>query len=139
MKRLKRKLALEFSIIALLDVIFLVTVFCVVGLARAVILTGVAVMPPQVTRALELNVQDLSTVAIDAQGRLWVEGRAATGSEEVLKLLRDRHVGPSDTILINGDEACTLGVAIPLIHCLRSSGYANVFCRTTEKRMEKGT
>ncbi len=111
------------EIVPLIDVVFLLLVFFIYAMLSMTVYRGLRVSLPEGAGAVE-NVSSV-VVSIRADNTLWVDGAPADPGAVVGLVLASRR-GAEAPVLISGDRAADLGVAVTLLANLRAAGIERV-------------
>lgn len=134
----KKKATLpEFNMMALMDIIFLVLIFCIIAMAKMVILEVVDVKNPELKNARNMDPQDFVSITITKNGDLFVN-KAPIASKKVLTTWLKEKISCSKsgnlTVIINGDKSVDLGIALNLLETVRMAGCEKVYFKSEKEK-----
>ncbi|MBT6230535.1 MAG: biopolymer transporter ExbD [Candidatus Scalindua sp.] len=132
MKLSKRySVAPEFNMLALLDIIFLVVIFCIVGMTRMVFLEMVDVKNPELRITQKVKPEDFVTITVTKDGKLFINKDQISSDKELSRVLAEKKKYGSDiTVIINGDTDAPLGDALHILQAVREADLPKVFFKT---------
>ena len=118
----------EFNMLALLDIIFLVVIFCIVGMTRMVFLEMVEVKNPELQISKKVKTEDFVTITITKEGEIFFN-KELVSSNDVLtrKLTEKKKSGDDVTVIINGDTDAPLGDALDILQTVREANLSKVY------------
>ncbi len=121
----------EFNMLALLDIIFLVVIFCIVGMTRMVFLEIVDVKNPELRIAEKVEPEDFVTITVTNDGKLFFNKEQLSSDTELSRKLAEKKKSGNDvTVIINGDTDALLGDALHILQAVREAGLPKVFFKT---------
>ena len=77
----------EFNMLALLDIIFLIVIFCIVGMTRMVFLEIVEVKNPELQISQQVETKDFVTITITKEGEIFFNKELVSSKTELVKIL----------------------------------------------------
>lgn len=128
--RLSRKhtTAPEFNMLALLDIIFIIVIFCILGMTRMVFLETVDVKNPELRITQKAKPEDFVTITITKDGKLFFNKEPVSSNKELSKKLAEKkRSGDNVTVIINGDTDALLGDALHILQTVREADLPNVY------------
>ncbi len=118
----------EFNMIALLDIIFIVVIFCIIGMTRMVFLETVDVKNPELRITQKVEPKDFVTITIAKNGKLFFNKEPVFSKTELSKKLADKKKsGDNVTVIINGDTDALLGDALHILQTVREADLSKVY------------
>jgi len=118
----------EFNMLALLDIIFIVVIFCIIGMTRMVFLETVDVKNPELRITENVEPEDFVTITITKDGKLFFNKEPVSSKTELSKKLADKKMSVDNvTIIINGDTDATLGNALHILQTVREADLERVY------------
>jgi len=132
MKLSKRKTGVpEFNMLALLDIIFIVVIFCIIGMTRMVFLEMVEVNNPELRISKQVKEKDFVTITVTKDGKLFLNKEPVSTDTELSRRLAEKKRSGNDvTVIINGDTDALLGDALHILQAVREADLPNVFFKT---------
>lgn len=129
MKLSKRQTCVpEFNMLALLDIIFLIVIFCIVGMTRMVFLEMVKVKNPELQISRNVKSKDFVAITITKEGKIFFnKEQVSTETELARKLTKKKSSGDDITVIINGDTDAPLGEALHILQTVRKANLPNVY------------
>ena len=83
----------EFNMLALLDIIFLIVIFCIVGMTRMVFLEIVEVKNPELQISQQVETKDFVTITITKEGEIYGDTDAPLGDAlHILQTVREANL-----------------------------------------------
>ena len=80
----------EFNMLALLDMIFIIVIFCIIGMTRMVFLETVDVKNPELRITQKAEPKDFVTITITKDGKLFFNKEPVSSKTELSKKLADK-------------------------------------------------
>lgn len=121
----------EFNMLALLDIIFLVVIFCIVGMTRMVFLEIVDVKNPELRITEKVEPEDFVTISVTKDGMLFFNKEQLSSDTELSRKLAEKKKSGNDvTVIINGDTDAPLGDALHILQAVREADLPKVFFKT---------
>ena len=118
----------EFNMLALLDIIFLVVIFCIVGMTRMVFLEIVEVKNPELQISQKVKTEDFVTITITKEGEIFFNKELVSSNDELTrKLAEKKRAGDDVTVIINGDTDAPLGDALHILQTVREANLSKVY------------
>jgi biopolymer transport protein ExbD len=118
----------EFNMLALLDIIFLVVIFCIVGMTRMVFLEMVEVKNPELQISKKVKTEDFVTITITKEGEIFFNKELVSSNDELTrKLAEKKRAGDDVTVIINGDTDAPLGDALHILQTVREANLSKVY------------
>ena len=118
----------EFNMLALLDIIFLVVIFCIVGMTRMVFLEMVEVKNPELQISKKVKTEDFVTITITKEGEIFFNKELVSSNDELTrKLAEKKRAGDDVTVIINGDTDAPLGDALHILQTVREADLSKVY------------
>ncbi len=118
----------EFNMLALLDIIFLVVIFCIVGMTRMVFLEMVEVKNPELQISEKVKTKDFVTITITEEGKILFNKELVSSNDELTrKLAEKKRSGDDVTVIINGDTDAPLGDALHILQTVREANLPKVY------------
>ena len=118
----------EFNMLALLDIIFLVVIFCIVGMTRMVFLEMVEVKNPELQISKKVNTEDFVTITITKEGEIFFNKELVSSNDELTRKLAEKKGSGDDvTVIINGDTDAPLGDALHILQTVREANLSKVY------------
>ncbi len=118
----------EFNMLALLDIIFLVVIFCIVGMTRMVFLEMVEVKNPELQISEKVKTEDFVTITITEEGKIFFNKELVSSNDELTrKLAEQKRSGDDVTVIINGDTDAPLGDALHILQTVREANLPKVY------------
>ena len=118
----------EFNMLALLDIIFLVVIFCIVGMTRMVFLEMVEVKNPELQISKKVKTEDFVTITITKEGEIFFNKELVSSNDELTrKLAEKKRAGDDVTVIINGDTDAPLGDALDILQTVREANLSKVY------------
>jgi len=121
-----RKARIE--IVPLVDVIFLLLVFFIYAILSMTYYRGLRMDLPSGSGVVEKDIDVL--ISIDADNCIWMNGRVISLNDAV-EAASSQVAGSDRPVIISGDSASDLGVAIELLSGLRGANVAKVSFRVS--------
>ncbi len=120
----------EFNMLALLDMIFIIVIFCIIGMTRMVFLETVDVKNPELRITQKAEPKDFVTITITKDGKLFFNKEPVSSKTELSKKLADKkRSGDNVTVIINGDTDALLGDALHILQTVREADLQKVYFR----------
>ncbi|MFQ5964347.1 MAG: ExbD/TolR family protein [Candidatus Scalinduaceae bacterium] len=132
--RLSKKYARtpEFNMLALLDIIFIIVIFCIIGMTRMVFLELVDVENPELKKVQNIEPKDFVTISITKDGKLFFNKEPVTSQTELSKkLVEKKESGDDVTVIINGDSNAFLGDALRILQTIREADLPKVYFKAS--------
>ncbi len=121
----------EFNMLALLDIIFLIVIFCIVGMTRMVFLEIVEVKNPELQISQQVETKDFVTITITKEGEIFFNKELVSSKTELVKILSaQKSSGDNVTVIINGDTDAPLGDALHILQTVREANLSKVYFKT---------
>lgn len=121
----------EFNILALLDIIFLVVIFCIVCMTRMVFLEMVEVKNPELQISKKVKTEDFVTITITKEGELFFNKELVSSNDVLTRKLAEKKKSGNDvSVIINGDTDTPLGDALHILQAVREAGLPKAFFKT---------
>jgi|TARA_B100001964_G_scaffold112693_1_gene125710 biopolymer transport protein ExbD len=118
----------EFNMLALLDMIFIIVIFCIIGMTRMVFLETVDVKNPELRITQKAEPKDFVTITITKDGKLFFNKEPVSSKTELSKKLADKkRSGDNVTVIINGDTDALLGDALHILQTVREADLQKVY------------
>lgn len=118
----------EFNMLALLDIIFIVVIFCIIGMTRMVFLETVDVKNPELRITQKIEPEDFVTITVTKDGKLFFNKEPVSSKTELSKKLADKkRSGDNVTVIINGDTDALLGDALHILQTVREADLQRVY------------
>ena len=118
----------EFNMLALLDIIFLIVIFCIVGMTRMVFLEIVEVKNPELQISQQVETKDFVTITITKEGEIFFNKELVSSKTELVKILSaKKSSGDNVTVIINGDTDAPLGDALHILQTVREANLSKVY------------
>ena len=118
----------EFNMLALLDIIFLIVIFCIVGMTRMVFLEMVEVKNPELQISKKVKTEDFVTITITKEGEIFFNKELVSSNDELTrKLAEKKRAGDDVTVIINGDTDAPLGDALHILQTVREANLSKVY------------
>ena len=118
----------EFNMLALLDIIFLVVIFCIVGMTRMVFLEMVEVKNPELQISKKVKTEDFVTITITKEGEIFFNKELVSSNDELTRKLAEKKKSGDDvTVIINGDTDAPLGDALHILQTVREANLSKVY------------
>ena len=118
----------EFNMLALLDIIFLVVIFCIVGMTRMVFLEMIEVKNPELQISKKVKTEDFVTITITKEGEIFFNKELVSSNDELTrKLAEKKRAGDDVTVIINGDTDAPLGDALDILQTVREANLSKVY------------
>jgi biopolymer transport protein ExbD len=118
----------EFNMLALLDIIFLVVIFCIVGMTRMVFLEMIEVKNPELQISKKVKTEDFVTITITKEGEIFFNKELVSSNDELTrKLAEKKRAGDDVTVIINGDTDAPLGDALHILQTVREANLSKVY------------
>ena len=118
----------EFNMLALLDIIFLVVIFCIVGMTRMVFLEMVEVKNPELQISKKVKTEDFVTITITKEGEIFFNKELVSSNDELTRKLAEKKGSGDDvTVIINGDTDAPLGDALHILQTVREANLSKVY------------
>jgi biopolymer transport protein ExbD len=114
----------EFNMLALLDIIFLVVIFCIVGMTRMVFLEMVEVKNPELQISKKVKTEDFVTITITKEGEIFFNKELVLSNDELTRKLAEKK---DVTVIINGDTDAPLGDALDILQTVREANLSKVY------------
>ncbi len=131
--RPKRKARIE--MIPLIDIVFLLLVFFIYAMISMTVHRGIKVtLPKAETGAVDARAPIL--VTLRAAGAIEIEGKPVSVEGVAAAVGQIRQLRPNSPVLISGDEAASLGIAIDILDRLGKAGIRRVTFLTTPRTLE---
>ncbi len=128
--RLSRKHtgAPEFNMLALLDIIFIVVIFCIIGMTRMVFLEMVDVKNPELRISRKVETKDFITITVTKDGKTFINKEPVSSKTELTKKLTNKKRSGDDvTVIINGDTDAPLGDVLNILQTVREADLPKVY------------
>lgn len=110
------------EIVPLIDIIFLLLVFFIYAMVRMTVERGVKVALPDGPGKVVAGPKTTLVITITAANALFLEGRELPMDRILPEVAAMARLQPGIPVLIKGDRASDLGVAVELIARLRDHG-----------------
>jgi biopolymer transport protein ExbD len=121
----------EFNMLALLDIIFIIVIFCIIGMTRMVFLEMVEVNNPELRISRQVKEKDFVTITITKDGKLFLNKDPVSSDKELSRRLVEKKTSGNDvTVIINGDTDAPLGDALHILQAVREADLPKVFFKT---------
>ena len=118
----------KFNMLALLDIIFLVVIFCIVGMTRMVFLEMIEVKNPELQISKKVKTEDFVTITITKEGEIFFNKELVSSNNELIrKLAEKKRSGDDVTVIINGDTDAPLGDALHILQTVREANLSKVY------------
>ena len=118
----------EFNMLALLDIIFIVVIFCIIGMTRMVFLEMVDVKNPELRISRQVETKNFVTITITKDGKLFFNKEPVSSNKELSKKLAEKKRSGDDvTVIINGDTDAILGDALHILQIVREADLPKVY------------
>ena len=118
----------EFNMLALLDMIFIIVIFCIIGMTRMVFLETVDVKNPELRITQKAEPKDFVTITITKDGKFFFNKEPVSSKTELTKILADKKKsGDNVTVIINGDTDALLGDALHILQTVREADLQKVY------------
>ena len=118
----------EFNMLALLDIIFLVVIFCIVGMTRMVFLEMIEVKNPELQISKKVKTEDFVTITITKEGEIFFNKELVSSNDELTRKLAEKKGSGDDvTVIINGDTDAPLGDALHILQTVREANLSKVY------------
>ena len=118
----------EFNMLALLDIIFIIVIFCIIGMTRMVFLETVDVKNPELRVTQKAKPDDFVTITITKDGKFFFNKEPVSSKTELTKILADKKKsGDNVTVIINGDTDALLGDALHILQTVREADLQKVY------------
>jgi biopolymer transport protein ExbD len=132
MKLSKRQTgAPEFNMLALLDIIFIIVIFCIIGMTRMVFLEMVDVNNPELRISKQAKKKDFVTITVTKDGKLFLNKTPISSDTELSRKLAEKKKSGNDvTVIINGDIDASLGDALHILQAVREADLPKAFFKT---------
>lgn len=129
MKRsIRHTAAPEFNMLALLDIIFIIVIFCIIGMTRMVFLETVDVENPELRVTEKAKTNDFVTITIAKDGKLFLNKEPVYSKAELSKKLADKKKSRDNiAVIINGDTNALLGEALHVLQTVREADLEKVY------------
>ncbi len=137
----KHSVVPEFNMLALLDIIFIIVIFCIIGMTRMVFLEMVDVKNPELQISKQVEMKDFVTITITKEGKLFFNKDPIFSKAALYKMLTESKKSGDDlTVIINGDTETNLGDALDILQAVREANLPNVYFKAdsvnkTEKKI----
>ncbi len=127
----KHTAAPDFNMLALLDIIFIVVIFCIIGMTRMVFLEMIDVKNPELRISRQVKTKDFVTITITKGGKIFFNREPVPTEEELTKKLTEKKRSGDDvTVIINGDRDALLGDALHILQTVREADLPSVYFKT---------
>ncbi|ODS34098.1 MAG: biopolymer transport ExbD protein [Candidatus Scalindua rubra] len=118
----------EFNMLALLDIIFIIVIFCIIGMTKMVFLELVDVKNPELQITRRVEPKDFVTITITKNGKLFFnKDQVFSKTELSKKLVEKKRSGNDVTVIINGDTDALLGDALHILQLVREADLPKVY------------
>ena len=118
----------KFNMLALLDIIFLVVIFCIVGMTRMVFLEMIEVKNPELQISKKVKTEDFVTITITKEGEIFFNKELVSSNDELTMKLAEKKRSEDDvTVIINGDTDAPLGDALHILQTVREANLSKVY------------
>jgi biopolymer transport protein ExbD len=137
----KHSVVPEFNMLALLDIIFIIVIFCIIGMTRMVFLEMVDVKNPELRISRQVETKDFVTITITKDGKLFFNKEPISSKAALYKKLTEKKKSGDDvTVIINGDTDTLLGDALDILQAVREANLPKVYFKAeslnkTEKKI----
>ncbi len=139
MKLLKKHAVMpEFNMLALLDIIFIIIIFCIIGMTRMVFLELIDVENPRLHMTQNAKPENFITITIEKNGKLFLNKEPVLTQKELsMKLSRVKESRNNITIIINGDKDVPLGDVLSLLQSAREIGLTKVYFKAEGEKINE--
>ncbi|MFQ5685236.1 MAG: ExbD/TolR family protein [Candidatus Scalindua sp.] len=127
----------EFNMLALLDIIFIIVIFCIIGMTRMVFLEMVEVKNPELRITKKVEPEDFVIITITKDGKFFFNKKPVSSKTELSKKLAEKkRSGDNVTVIINGDTDAPLGDALHILQTVREADLPKVYFKANS--VDKG-
>lgn len=122
----------EFNMIALLDIIFIVVIFCIIGMTKMVFLNLVKVDNPELRTSQHMNPDKFITISLTKEKKLFLDKEPVSSQKELVeRLMKQKNSQNNIVVIINGDKEVPLESALHVLETVRNAQFSSVYFKST--------